>query len=417
MEEKKSPRWLIIIAIVLYVTFTALCFSLTSNWRIGFLCIVSTLFGFVLKYGPLGFTCSFRSLTTDGDFKQYRDLLVMLFVGTGLCSLIESIQGLHPLFDPTKTKKFSDSGSPVGVSLVIGSFMFGIGMQLGSGCASGTFVGIGEGFLKAYLVLPFFVVGSVLAVMDPVYKWWSKLPATKEPVQIEFGFTLMIIMALFGLTFISDTIKSRRRQMNSERSHDDFTVMKSLFTIDGPNTKSNDENEEKWYHSIIVGAIVGVILALFYLFNGTMIGITGVLPKVGCAILKKCGVKVDNWVYFQQSPLPKNFLDVNIFDSNIFIALGAFLAATIKGNFGKGQKKGVVEYIRGVFGGLLMGFGARLANGCNIGAMTSGITSSSMHGFVWMACAIIGSLLTCQTDKFIAKKCKKESVNTFTPIL
>lgn len=416
-EESRSPKWLIIVAAVLYITFTALCFTLTSNWRYGFLCICSGLFGFVLKYGPLGFTCSFRSMVTVGDFMQYRDLLVMLFVGTGLCSLVESINGFHPLFDATKTKTFQDSASPIGLSLVLGSFVFGIGMQLGSGCASGTFVGIGEGFLKAYVVLPFFVVGSVIAVLDPVYKWWTKLPSTKYPIRIEFGFTLMIIMTLFGFSFISDFIKRRKKEYSAS-GRDDFAGMRSLFTMDGPNTKSEDEEGEKWYKSIIVAAIVGCILALFYMFNGTMIGVTGILPKVGGAILKVCGVKVDKWIYFQMSPLPKNFLDSNIFDSNIFIALGAFLASTIKGNFGKSQKHGVIEYIKGVFGGLLMGFGARLANGCNIGAMTSGITSSSMHGFVWMFCAITGSLLTCQIDKFLSKKCKREApINTFTPII
>ena len=43
-------------------------------------------------------------------------------------------------------------------------------------------------------------------------------------------------------------------------------------------------------------------------------------------------------------------------------------------------------------GGLLMGYGARLAFGCNVGALFSGLASGSMHGWVWFALAFIGSL-------------------------
>ena len=42
-------------------------------------------------------------------------------------------------------------------------------------------------------------------------------------------------------------------------------------------------------------------------------------------------------------------------------------------------------------GGLLMGYGARLSFGCNIGALFSGIASGSLHGWVWFAAAFAGS--------------------------
>jgi hypothetical protein len=40
---------------------------------------------------------------------------------------------------------------------------------------------------------------------------------------------------------------------------------------------------------------------------------------------------------------------------------------------------------------LLLGYGARLAYGCNIGAFFSGVASGSLHGWVWIACALAGS--------------------------
>jgi uncharacterized membrane protein YedE/YeeE len=41
----------------------------------------------------------------------------------------------------------------------------------------------------------------------------------------------------------------------------------------------------------------------------------------------------------------------------------------------------------------MMGYGARLAYGCNIGAFFSGIASSSLHGWVWIAAAALGTVV------------------------
>jgi hypothetical protein len=41
-------------------------------------------------------------------------------------------------------------------------------------------------------------------------------------------------------------------------------------------------------------------------------------------------------------------------------------------------------------GGLLMGVGARLSSGCNIGAFVGGAASGSLHGLVWLAAVIPG---------------------------
>jgi uncharacterized membrane protein YedE/YeeE len=49
--------------------------------------------------------------------------------------------------------------------------------------------------------------------------------------------------------------------------------------------------------------------------------------------------------------------------------------------------------IAAVAGGLMLGYGARIAYGCNIGAYFSGIASSSVHGWVWFAAAFGGNIV------------------------
>jgi uncharacterized membrane protein YedE/YeeE len=72
------------------------------------------------------------------------------------------------------------------------------------------------------------------------------------------------------------------------------------------------------------------------------------------------------------------------------IVLGALLAAGLAGRFHAGR----VQLTRGIValaGGLLLGYGARLAFGCNIGAYFSGIASTSLHGWLWLAGALLGT--------------------------
>ncbi|MNV99492.1 putative inner membrane protein [compost metagenome] len=55
------------------------------------------------------------------------------------------------------------------------------------------------------------------------------------------------------------------------------------------------------------------------------------------------------------------------------------------------------QVLAAILGGLLMGYGARLANGCNIGALFTSISSLSLSGWIFwlflLAGAFIGSKL------------------------
>jgi len=46
-----------------------------------------------------------------------------------------------------------------------------------------------------------------------------------------------------------------------------------------------------------------------------------------------------------------------------------------------------------VVGGVLLGYGARLAFGCNIGGLLAGIASGSLHGWLWLAAGFTGTVL------------------------
>jgi len=94
---------------------------------------------------------------------------------------------------------------------------------------------------------------------------------------------------------------------------------------------------------------------------------------------------------FQRTALASPiFADVtSIMD--IGLVIGACLAAGLAGRFGDRWRVPPRLAAVGLIGGLLLGYGARLAYGCNIGALFSGIASTSLHGWLWGAAALLGT--------------------------
>ena len=72
------------------------------------------------------------------------------------------------------------------------------------------------------------------------------------------------------------------------------------------------------------------------------------------------------------------------------IIIGAMLAAGAAGRFGRLGRLPYRSFLAAVIGGLLMGYGARLAFGCNIGAFFGGVVSASLHGWLWFVAAMAG---------------------------
>jgi uncharacterized protein len=71
--------------------------------------------------------------------------------------------------------------------------------------------------------------------------------------------------------------------------------------------------------------------------------------------------------------------------------LGALAAAGLAGRFAPSWRVPARSLAAAVIGGLLLGYGARIAFGCNIGAYFSGIASSSVHGWLWLVSAFAGN--------------------------
>jgi len=68
-------------------------------------------------------------------------------------------------------------------------------------------------------------------------------------------------------------------------------------------------------------------------------------------------------------------------------------AAALAGKFAPEGDIRMRDAATAIVGGLLLGYGARLAFGCNIGALLAGIASGSVHGWLWLMSGFAGSML------------------------
>jgi len=121
-------------------------------------------FGIVLQRSRFCFTASLRDPVLTGSTSLTRAVIIAFIVATIGFTAIQLAPYLAG--DPVP-----GNISPVGIHTAIGAMMFGIGMVIAGGCASGTLMRMGEGFMLQWLVIVFFVAGSVLGAYQ--YGWWT----------------------------------------------------------------------------------------------------------------------------------------------------------------------------------------------------------------------------------------------------
>jgi len=109
------------------------------------------------------------------------------------------------------------------------------------------------------------------------------------------------------------------------------------------------------------------------------------------------GIDLSAWAFWTW-PFPSRALAGSVFESstsvmNFGVIVGALLAAGLAGKFNPAWRLPWRKVLAAALGGLLMGYGARLAYGCNVGAYFSGVASGSLHGWLWFAAGLGGSYL------------------------
>lgn len=266
--------------------------------------------------------------------------------------------------------RYGGAIAPLGPSLIVGAFVFGIGMQLANGCGSGTLYTAGGGSGRMLIALAFFMAGSVwgslslpsflaLGGIDPILASdylgpWGGLAATL--LSLAAGAAIIIAIA-------------RRRGANWVPSR----------------------------NYIIGGVAIGLLCIFVFAVGGHPWSVTFGYTIWGAKIASALGLDLTS-APFWQWPGPKQALANSVLSdtsslTDFGMIFGAMAAAAATRPFAAASWPPFKSLLSAAIGGLLMGWGARLGFGCNIGAFVGGIASGSVHGWIWFLACLPGCVI------------------------
>jgi uncharacterized protein len=347
----------------------------TVTWRQGALFLVGAGAGMVLYHAAFGFTSSWRVMIREGRGAGLRAQMLMLAV---TCAVFLPVLARGQVFG----QMVRGAVAPVGVSVLAGAFLFGVGMQLGGGCASGTLYTVGGGSVRMLATLAAFIAGSVLGARQMPF--WQSSPAL-APISLvsRFGLvaSLAMSLAMFAAIALTSLAIERRRHGSLIRSN--TAPARGGSWLRGP-----------W--PLVAGALgLAAVNILTLVISGRPWGVTFAFALWGSKLLAAAGANVAAWPYWQMpgnaAALHTSILTEVTSVMDLGIILGALAAAAIAGRFAPAWRVPWKSILAAIVGGLFLGYGARIAYGCNIGAYFSGIASSSVHGWVWFAAAFVGN--------------------------
>ena len=348
-----------------------LLFALTGQgWRMPALLFLGMALGAVLLLTSFGFTSAYREFLLYRDTAGVQAQVLMLALATVLFAPVLAAGSAFG-------QPVSGAFAPVAVQVVAGAFMFGIGMQLAGGCGSGALFAAGGGSARMLIVLVFFVAGSFWASLH--MSWWERLPSRGEAVLGDLlGWSWALVLQLGALAGIWAWL--------------------GRFAPSRADCSSHPGSARARKRALLLGAVLLAVLAfLVLLVAGHPWSITWAFALWGAKAALWLGWQPDASAFwngdFQRRALEANLLEDVTSVTDIGIIVGAAAAAGIAGRFSPRASFSGASLAAAVIGGLAMGYGARIAYGCNIGAFFSGVASTSLHGWVWIVAALGGNVI------------------------
>jgi uncharacterized membrane protein YedE/YeeE len=345
------------------------------GWKHAALFLVGAAAGLILYHSAFGFTAAWRDAAIAGRGAGLRAQMLMLAV---------TVLIFTPLIAQGEILGTSLRGfeAPVNLAVLCGAFMFGVGMQLGGGCASGTLFTAGGGNVRMLITLAAFIIGALIGS----WQWplWQDVPGF-APVSLSRSLgvsgAVAVSLLMFSLVWFASAWLERRR--HGVVGGLNYGPSRSLLR--GP-----------W--PLLWGALaLAAVNSATLLLAGRPWGVTGAFSLWGAKIAGLAGLDVAGWAFWQRQgaaeALEKSVLQDVTSVMNFGIMLGALTAASLASKFSPEWRLPWKSAAAAVVGGLLLGYGARIAFGCNIGAYFSGISSTSLHGWLWFAAAFAGSFL------------------------
>ena len=329
--------------------------------------LLGILFGFVLQRGRFCMNSAFRDIILMKDYTLLKAVIVAIVVqliGFHLMASMDWIQ-LNP-------KPF------LWGAVIVGGFIFGIGMVLAAGCASGTTYRVGEGMMGSFIALLGLMIGTVvtklgaLSWLDSLLKTdlfkaittadlgvdagpYLKEGSTSLTLANVLGLNPWIIVGIIAAVLLIVLIWKRGKGTSKKEG--------SMF----------DKIFKQGWNWWVTGIAVGIVgLMAFPIFKNYALGVSG------------------GWFSFLNTLITGEANNLNWFAFLVMgIIVGAAISALIAGEFKLRAPTGK-RILQQFIGGLIMGIGAIIGTACNIGHILTGIPQLSVGSIVGGMFIILG---------------------------
>jgi uncharacterized membrane protein YedE/YeeE len=311
----------------------------------------------------------------SGDYTMLRAYLLAVVITMVGANLIEDLGWLRHV---------NEAGAVVTGELerqafvpwanIIGGYLFGLGIVLAGGCGSGIIYRIGEGNLSYVVaVFGFFfgIAATQFGILKPLYdlllsiRWPKEGPA--PTLYGVFGVNKWIVIAAISAVFLIFVFRGR------------------------PFLKA-----KRGYSWFVAGLLVGLLATVGWWVSASFGGRARGLSFAGPLREFFFTVTFGNYKNDMSAVVPaesRTMLGLTFSWSAVFVAavpVGAYLSAKLLREFGlKVPPAG--DLLRGLFGGFLMGIGAEIGGGCNIGHGLTGVSTLAVSSWVANAFIFLGN--------------------------
>ncbi len=148
---------------------------------------------------------------------------------------------------------------------------------------------------------------------------------------------------------------------------------------------------QRHWNPYVVLLIAGLLSALYFGLTSTVWAVTGEFTRLGGDVLQLLGVDVSTWQYYQLVKLDgatwqraDGWIVWGMF-------IGALMMVLLSNSFKIRLPQQKRRYVQGFVGGIIAGFGARLAMGCNLAAFFTGVPQFSFHSWIFIVATGIGT--------------------------
>lgn len=187
--------------------------AITVSGQLALYFVVGSAFGMILQRSRFCFTASMRDPYLTGSTSVTRAALVAFAITSIGFTAIK--YGYFRVGLPVPGMGFV---APIGVATAVGAVIFGIGMVIAGGCASGTLMRVGEGFHMNMLVFFFFMVGSLWGAYD--FGFWKRnfmlaSPSVFLPDIFGWGGGLIVNLLIIAILYVLAHRWEKRKNASS----------------------------------------------------------------------------------------------------------------------------------------------------------------------------------------------------------